>query len=111
MGTEKAGSLVGDAMAAIARGLVAWASAAIVAGGNLRHMVRRWECRSSDRKSTRACVDTGVQDTAQRPLALALKSVISGTPDFFLKARRFHEHANRLLKPAARQDHRLGFAV
>jgi uncharacterized protein YgbK (DUF1537 family) len=90
LGAEKAGSLVEDAFAAIAAGLVGLGvGQLIVAGG---------ETSGAVVKALGVCglrigpeIDPGVPWTVaissrQRPLALALKSGNFGSPDFFLKA-------------------------
>lgn len=92
LGTEKAGSLVEEALAAIAKGLVAMGvGQLIVAGGETSGAVVKALGVSGLRIGPE--IDPGVpwttgitQDTTQRPLALALKSGNFGTPDFFLKA-------------------------
>ena len=92
LGTEKAGSLVEDALAAIAKGLVALGvGQLIVAGGETSGAVVKALGVTGLRIGPE--IDPGVpwttgitQDAAQRPLALALKSGNFGTPDFFLKA-------------------------
>lgn len=92
LGTEKAGSLVEDAMAAIAQGLVTMGvGQLIVAGGETSGAVVKALGVSGLRIGPE--IDPGVPwttgitaDTTQRPLALALKSGNFGTPDFFLKA-------------------------
>jgi uncharacterized protein YgbK (DUF1537 family) len=92
LGTEKAGSLVEDALAAIAKGLVALGvGQLIVAGGETSGAVVKALGVTGLRIGPE--IDPGVpwttgitEDAAQRPLALALKSGNFGTPDFFLKA-------------------------
>ena len=92
LGTEKAGSLVEDAMAAIAQGLVAMGvGQLIVAGGETSGAVVKALGVSGLRIGPE--IDPGVpwttgisQDTNEKPIALALKSGNFGTPDFFLKA-------------------------
>ncbi|MFT3960977.1 3-oxo-tetronate kinase [Propionivibrio sp.] len=92
LGTEKAGSLVEDALAAIAKGLVALGvGQLIVAGGETSGAVVKALGVSGLRIGPE--IDPGVpwttgitKDAVQRPLALALKSGNFGTPDFFLKA-------------------------
>lgn len=92
LGTEKAGSLVEDALAAIAKGLVTLGvGQLIVAGGETSGAVVKALGVTGLRIGPE--IDPGVpwttgitQDAAQRPLALALKSGNFGTPDFFLKA-------------------------
>ena len=89
LGAEKAGSLVEDALAGIARGLVELGvGQLIVAGGETSGAV----VKALGIKGLRIGpeIDPGVPWTAalggERPLALALKSGNFGTPDFFLKA-------------------------
>ncbi len=89
LGVEKAGALVEDALAAIAKGLVALGvGRLIVAGGETSGAV----VKALGVKGLRIGpeIDPGVPWTAalggDRPLALALKSGNFGTPDFFLKA-------------------------
>jgi uncharacterized protein YgbK (DUF1537 family) len=92
LGAEKAGSLVEDALAAIARGLVRLGvGQLIVAGGETSGAV----VKAAGVRGLRIGpeIDPGVPWTAaitdtplDRPLALALKSGNFGTPDFFLKA-------------------------
>lgn len=92
LGTEQAGSLVENALAAIAVGLTRLGvSQLIVAGGETSGAV----VKALGVKGLRIGpqIDPGVpwtvtlQDDPQRaPLALALKSGNFGTPDFFLKA-------------------------
>ena len=92
LGTEKAGSLVEDALAAIATGLVEMGvGQLIVAGGETSGAVVKALGVTGLRIGPE--IDPGVPwttgittDTRQRPLALALKSGNFGTPDFFLKA-------------------------
>lgn len=92
LGVEKAGVLVEDAFAAIAKGLVGiGVGQLIVAGGETSGAVVKALGVSGLRIGPE--IDPGVpwtvgitRDTAQRPLALALKSGNFGTPDFFLKA-------------------------
>ena len=92
LGTEKAGLLVEEAMAAIAQGLVAMGvGQLIVAGGETSGAVVKALGVSGLRIGPE--IDPGVpwttgitQDATQRPLALALKSGNFGTPDFFLKS-------------------------
>jgi uncharacterized protein YgbK (DUF1537 family) len=92
LGTEKAGSLVENALAAIAQGLVAQgAGQLIVAGGETAGAVVKALGVTGLRIGPE--IDPGVpwtagitRDAAERPLALALKSGNFGTPDFFLKA-------------------------
>ena len=91
LGTNAAGTLVEDALAAIASGLVArGVGRMIVAGGETSGAV----VRALGVKGLRIGpeIDPGVpwtvalQDSGRKPLALALKSGNFGTPDFFLKA-------------------------
>ena len=92
LGTEKAGTLVEDAMAAIAQGLVAMGvGQLIVAGGETSGAVVKALGVSGLRIGPE--IDPGVpwttaitKNTAEKPIALALKSGNFGTPDFFLKA-------------------------
>ena len=92
LGAEKAGNLVEDAFAAIAKGLVGLGvGQLIVAGGETSGAVVKALGVSGLRIGPE--IDPGVpwttgitQDSKQRPLALALKSGNFGTPDFFLKA-------------------------
>lgn len=92
LGAEKAGSLVEDALATIARGLVAMGvGQLIIAGGETSGAVVKALGVNGLRIGPE--IDPGVpwttaitKDAAQRPLALALKSGNFGTPDFFLKA-------------------------
>jgi uncharacterized protein YgbK (DUF1537 family) len=92
LGAEKAGSLVEDALAAIARGLVAMGvGQLIVAGGETSGAVVKALGVTGLRIGPE--IDPGVpwttaitKDASQRPLALALKSGNFGTADFFLKA-------------------------
>ena len=92
LGTEKAGSLVEDAMASIAQGLVAMGvGQLIVAGGETSGAVVKALGVSGLRIGPE--IDPGVpwttaitKNTAEQPIALALKSGNFGTPDFFLKA-------------------------
>ena len=92
LGTEKAGALVEDAFAAIAKGLVdLGVGQLIVAGGETSGAVVRALGISGLRIGPE--IDPGVpwtvgitKDASARPLALALKSGNFGTPDFFLKA-------------------------
>jgi uncharacterized protein YgbK (DUF1537 family) len=92
LGVEKAGSLVEDALAAIAQGIVALdVGQLIVAGGETSGAVVKALGVSGLRIGPE--IDPGVpwttgitKDASQRPLALALKSGNFGTPDFFLKA-------------------------
>lgn len=92
LGVAKAGTLVEDALAAIARGLVQLGvGQLIVAGGETSGAV----VKALGVKGLRIGpeIDPGVPWTAaltdsrsEKPLALALKSGNFGTPDFFLKA-------------------------
>ncbi len=91
LGTEAAGALVENALAAIARGLVELGvGRLIVAGGETSGAV----VKALGVKGLRIGpeIDPGVpwtaalQEREQQPLALALKSGNFGTPDFFLKA-------------------------
>ena len=89
LGVEKAGALVEDALAAIAKGLVALGvGQLIVAGGETSGAV----VKALGVKGLRIGpeIDPGVPWTVAlggaKPLALALKSGNFGTPDFFLKA-------------------------
>ncbi len=95
LGAEKAGSLVEDALAAIARGLVRLGvGQLIVAGGETAGAVVKALGVSGLRIGPE--IDPGVPWTTAiasadtggdaRPMALALKSGNFGTPDFFLKA-------------------------
>ncbi len=92
LGAEKAGSLVEDALAAIARGLVRLdVGQLIVAGGETSGAVVKALGVGGLRIGPE--IDPGVPwttaitaATIERPLALALKSGNFGTPDFFLKA-------------------------
>ncbi|MDR2111688.1 MAG: four-carbon acid sugar kinase family protein [Candidatus Accumulibacter sp.] len=92
LGTDKAGSLVEDALAAIARGIVALGvGQMIVAGGETAGAVVKALGVSGLRIGPE--IDPGVPwtsaitgNTGARPLALALKSGNFGAPDFFLKA-------------------------
>ena len=92
LGVEKAGSLVEDAFAAIAQGLVGLGvGQLIVAGGETSGAVVKALGVSGLRIGPE--IDPGVpwtvgitHDASTRPLALALKSGNFGTPDFFLKA-------------------------
>jgi uncharacterized protein YgbK (DUF1537 family) len=91
LGTERAGALVEDAFAAIARGIVALGvGQLIVAGGETAGAVVKALGVSGLRIGPE--IDPGVPWTAtlakagKKPLALALKSGNFGTPDFFLKA-------------------------
>jgi len=92
IGVEKAGTLVEDALAAIAKGLVALGvGQLIVAGGETSGAVVKALGISGLRIGPE--IDPGVpwtvgitKQASERPLALALKSGNFGTPDFFLKA-------------------------
>jgi len=92
LGSEKAGSLVEDAFAAIAKGLVELGvGQLIVAGGETSGAVVKALGISGLRIGPE--IDPGVpwtvgisKDERARPLALALKSGNFGTSDFFLKA-------------------------
>ena len=92
LGAEKAGNLVEDAFAAIAKGLVGLGvGQLIVAGGETSGAVVKALGVSGLRIGPE--IDPGVPwtvgitpDAKARPLALALKSGNFGTPDFFLKA-------------------------
>ena len=89
LGAEKAGSLVEEALAAVARGLVAMGvGQLIVAGGETSGAVVKALGMEGLRIGPE--IDPGVPWTAalggEKPLALALKSGNFGTPDFFLKA-------------------------
>ena len=92
LGAEKAGSLVEDALAAIAQGLIAQGvGQLIVAGGETSGAVVKALNITGLRIGPE--IDPGVPwtvgitaDASERPLALALKSGNFGTPDFFLKA-------------------------
>lgn len=92
LGAEKAGKLVEDALAAIAKGLVGMGvGQLIVAGGETSGAVVK--ALGITGLLIGPEIDPGVPWTAaitrpagQRPLALALKSGNFGTPDFFLKA-------------------------
>jgi uncharacterized protein YgbK (DUF1537 family) len=93
LGTKRAGELVENALAVVARGLVELGvGQMIVAGGETSGAV----VKALRVKGLRIGpeIDPGVPWTvtlhaagsAERPLALALKSGNFGTPDFFLKA-------------------------
>ena len=92
LGVEKAGSLVEEALAAIAQGLIRLGvGQLIVAGGETSGAVVKALGVSGLRIGPE--IDPGVPWTTaltsnqeKRPLALALKSGNFGTPDFFLKA-------------------------
>jgi uncharacterized protein YgbK (DUF1537 family) len=91
LGAERAGALVEDALAAIARGLVKLGvGQLIVAGGETSGAVVKALGVTGLRIGPE--IDPGVPWTAalqgetDLPLALALKSGNFGTPDFFLKA-------------------------
>ena len=92
LGTEKAGSLVEEALAGIAAGLVKLGvGQLIVAGGETAGAVVKALGITGLRIGPE--IDPGVpwtvgisKDASKAPLALALKSGNFGTPDFFLKA-------------------------
>jgi uncharacterized protein YgbK (DUF1537 family) len=88
LGAERAGDLVEQALAAIARGLVALGvGRLIVAGGETSGAVVK--ALGVDGLRIGPEIDPGVPWTVTlgaRPLALALKSGNFGSPDFFLKA-------------------------
>ena len=92
LGADKAGSLVEDCLAAIAQGLVAMGvGQLIVAGGETSGAVVKALGVTGLRIGPE--IDPGVPwttgitaNTADKPIALALKSGNFGTPDFFLKA-------------------------
>lgn len=92
LGAEKAGNLVEDALAEIAKGLISLGvGQLIVAGGETSGAVVKALGVSGLRIGPE--IDPGVpwttgitKDAKARPLALALKSGNFGTPDFFLKA-------------------------
>jgi uncharacterized protein YgbK (DUF1537 family) len=92
LGTEQAGRLVEDALAAIAQGLVAMGvGQLIIAGGETSGAVVRALGVRGLRIGPE--IDPGVpwttaltKNASARPLALALKSGNFGSPDFFLKA-------------------------
>lgn len=92
LGVEQAGTLVEEAFAAIAKGLVGLGvGQLIVAGGETSGAVVKALGVSGLHIGPE--IDPGVpwtvgitKDAGQRPLALALKSGNFGTPDFFLKA-------------------------
>ncbi|MDR1934526.1 MAG: four-carbon acid sugar kinase family protein [Candidatus Accumulibacter sp.] len=92
LGTEKAGRLVEDALAAIAKGIVALGvGQLIVAGGETAGAVVKALGVSGLRIGPE--IDPGVPWTTaitgnagEKPIALALKSGNFGAPDFFLKA-------------------------
>jgi uncharacterized protein YgbK (DUF1537 family) len=92
LGVERAGALVEQAMAAIAKGLVAGGvGQLIVAGGETSGAVVKALGINGLRIGRE--IDPGVPwtvairaDETVQPLALALKSGNFGTPDFFLKA-------------------------
>jgi uncharacterized protein YgbK (DUF1537 family) len=92
IGAERAGKLVENALAAIARGLISLGvGQLIVAGGETAGAVVQTLGITGLRIGRE--IDPGVpwttvlqQPAAARPLALALKSGNFGTPDFFLKA-------------------------
>jgi uncharacterized protein YgbK (DUF1537 family) len=95
IGAQRAGSLVEDALARIAQGLVAHGvGQMIVAGGETAGAVVK--ALGVDGLRIGPQIDPGVPwtttlraDPAGKPLALALKSGNFGTPDFFLKAWDF----------------------
>jgi uncharacterized protein YgbK (DUF1537 family) len=99
LGVERAGSLVEEAFAAIAQGLVKLGvGRMIVAGGETSGAVVKALGVTGLRIGPE--IDPGVpwtvalQDQAgERPLALALKSGNFGTEDFFVKAWSYLEHA------------------
>lgn len=92
LGTEKAGSLVENALAAIARGIVAMGvGQLIVAGGETSGAVVKALGVAGLRIGPE--IDPGVpwttaisRNAGEKPIALALKSGNFGSPDFFLKA-------------------------
>ena len=92
LGTEKAGTLVEDALAAIAMGLVGLGvGQLIVAGGETSGAVVKALGVTGLRIGPE--IDPGVpwtttitRNAADKPIALALKSGNFGTPGFFLKA-------------------------
>ncbi|MFZ4535359.1 3-oxo-tetronate kinase [Propionivibrio sp.] len=92
LGTAQAGRLVEEALAAIARGLLAQGvGQLIVAGGETSGAVVSALGITGLRIGPE--IDPGVpwtvaitRESGERPLALALKSGNFGTPDFFLKA-------------------------
>lgn len=92
LGTEKAGSLVENALAAIARGIVAMGvGQLIVAGGETSGAVVKALGVTGLRIGPE--IDPGVpwttaigRNAGEKPIALALKSGNFGSPDFFLKA-------------------------
>jgi len=89
LGAEKAGMLVEEALAAVARGLVEMGvGQLIVAGGETAGAVVKALGIAGLRIGPE--IDPGVPWTAalggEKPLLLALKSGNFGTPDFFLKA-------------------------
>ncbi len=89
LGAEKAGGLVEEALAAVARGLVEMGvGQLIVAGGETSGAVVKALGIAGLRIGPE--IDPGVPWTAAlgggKPLLLALKSGNFGTPDFFLKA-------------------------
>ena len=94
LGAEKTGSLVEDALAAIAKGLLEMGvGQLIVAGGETSGAVVK--ALGVTGLHIGPEIDPGVpwttaitNDVRKRPLALALKSGNFGTPDFFLKAWR-----------------------
>ena len=92
LGTEKAGALVEETLAGIARGLVDMGvGQLIVAGGETSGAVVKALGVTGLRIGPE--IDPGVpwtttmtQNPADKPIALALKSGNFGTPDFFIKA-------------------------
>lgn len=92
LGADKAGSMVENALAGIATGLVQMGvGQLIVAGGETSGAVVKALGVTGLRIGVE--IDPGVpwttaitHDASERPLALALKSGNFGTPDFFLKA-------------------------
>lgn len=100
LGAERAGALVEDALARIARGLVdLGVDKLIVAGGETSGAV----VKALGIKALRIGpeIDPGVPWTcavdAQRPLLLALKSGNFGSEDFFLKAWKYLPRDGRAL--------------
>ena len=92
LGTEKAGALVEETLATIARGLINMGvGQLIVAGGETSGAVVKALGVTGLRIGPE--IDPGVpwtttmtQNPADKPIALALKSGNFGTPDFFIKA-------------------------
>jgi uncharacterized protein YgbK (DUF1537 family) len=89
LGADKAGTLVEEALAAVACGLVAMGvGRLIVAGGQTSGAAVK--ALGLARLHIGPEIDPGVPWTAalggEKPLALALKSGNFGTPDFFLMA-------------------------